>query len=624
MRAMDSRNYSNSNNLPPHHAFDVVVIGAGHAGCEAALAAGRLGARVALVTFSRATVAQMSCNPAIGGLAKGQIVREIDALGGAMGRVADTTAIQFRLLNRSKGHAVRGPRCQSDRQRYAEMMLAEVDAAAGVELVEGEVVDLLTAPDRSTITGVVLADGRRLQAPAVVVTTGTFLNGLMHIGQDKFGGGRIGEPASSGLSAALQRLGLELGRLKTGTPPRLDRDSIDWSRLQVQPGDERPTRFSFLTDMPITERQVPCHITWTNATVHRLLTDNLDHAPLYNGQISSTGPRYCPSIETKIVRFAGHDRHQVFLEPEGRDSRLIYANGISTSMPRPVQDEMVRAIEGLEQARIIRYGYAIEYDFVPPTQLLPTLETKAVSGLYLAGQINGTSGYEEAAGQGLMAGANAALKLAGREPLVLGRDQAYIGVMIDDLVTRGTEEPYRMFTSLAEYRLLLRYDNADRRLTPIGDCAGLVEPKRRQRLQRKMAIMERIEGVLQSGRVGNKRLDELLRRPDVTLESLSADRPELASLIAQDAEATEQVEIEMKYSGYLQRQQRQVDRAGRLESQRIPQGLDYSQIAQMRHEAREKFGRIRPLNLGQAARISGISLSDVAVLEIYLERLRRR
>ena len=602
-------------------SFDIIVIGAGHAGCEAALAAARLGAQVALVTFSRSTVAQMSCNPAIGGLAKGQIVREIDALGGAMGRVADATAIQFRLLNRSKGHAVRGPRCQSDRLAYAAAMLDEIDRCAGVTIIEGEAVDLLTSPD-GRIAATVLADGRTIAGRAVVVTAGTFLGGLIHVGHETSAGGRIGEPAANGLSDSLRRLGIQLARLKTGTPPRLDADSINWAALERQPGDDQPSRFSFLGD-PITIDQMPCHITWTNQRVHDILRRNLDRAPLYNGQINSTGPRYCPSIETKIVRFADHDRHQVFLEPEGRDGKVIYANGISTSLPRDVQLSMVQAIDGLEQARIVRYGYAIEYDFAPPTQLLPTLETKAVGGLYLAGQINGTSGYEEAAGQGLVAGANAALSLAGRNPLVLGRDQAYIGVMIDDLVTRGTEEPYRMFTSLAEYRLLLRYDNADRRLTSLGHEHGLVEPRRWQRLQDKLAAMSEIMALLQSRREGNKRLDEVVRRPEVTLKSLSAAVDGLADLLAGDAEAAEQVEVELKYSGYLDRQQRQVDRATRLETRRIPDDIDYSVIKQMRHEAREKFARIRPRSLGQASRISGISLSDVAVLEIYLERRRR-
>jgi len=600
--------------------YDLLVVGGGHAGCEAALAAARLGAETALVTQSAETVAQMSCNPAIGGLAKGQTVREIDALGGAMGLVADQTAIQFRLLNRSKGPAVRGPRCQSDRQAYARAMLERIRRADKVDLVTAEVAEIMTQGDR--ICGIRTSKGQTLWTRALVLATGTFLNGRLHCGERIWSGGRVDEPPSVALSAALGGLGFELGRLKTGTPPRLNGRSIDFDRLRRQEGDQEIVPFSFLTGR-IRLQQVPCYVTYTNERVHQLLQDNLDRAPLYSGQILSTGPRYCPSIETKVVRFADQGRHQLFLEPEGRNNQQVYANGISTSMPPDVQREMVHLIAGLERAEIVQYGYAIEYDFLPPTQLKASLETKRLGGLYMAGQINGTSGYEEAAGQGLIAGANAALSLQGKEPIVLGRDEAYIGVMIDDLVTKGTEEPYRLFTSLAEYRLLLRYDNADRRLTPIGRQAGLVDDRRWQRLQEKLQAMDKIGQALARCREGDKSFAELLRRPEVTLEGLASRNEALGRLVAGSPLAAEQVEIETKYAGYLERQARQVERFRRNESRRIPDDIDYSSINQMRHEAREKFARIGPRSLGQAGRIAGIGMSDVAVLEIHLEKLRR-
>ncbi|NIA21154.1 MAG: tRNA uridine-5-carboxymethylaminomethyl(34) synthesis enzyme MnmG, partial [Anaerolineaceae bacterium] len=556
-----------------------------------------------------------------GGLAKGQTVREIDALGGAMGQVADRTAIQFRLLNRSKGPAVRGPRCQSDRRAYAAAMLERVRQAPRLDLVAAEVAEVLTAGDR--VCGLRTSRARTLSARAVVLAMGTFLNGRLHCGPRIWPGGRIDEPPSVALSASLGDLGFELGRLKTGTPPRLKGRTIDFHRLQRQDGDRRIVPFSFLTDK-VELQQVPCYITCTNPQVHQLLRDNLDRSPLYSGQIESTGPRYCPSIETKVVRFAEHDRHQVFLEPEGSNSDRVYANGISTSMPADVQVEMVHLIAGLERAEIVQYGYAIEYDFLPPTQLKASLETKLIGGLFAAGQINGTSGYEEAAGQGLVAGANAALSLQGKEPIVLGRDQAYIGVMIDDLVTKGAEEPYRLLTSLAEYRLLLRHDNADRRLTPIGRRAGLVDDRRWRRLQEKLRAMDNISEILARCREGEKSFAELLRRPEVTLDGLASGNEALGRLVAGSLLAAEQVEIETKYAGYLERQARQVERFRRNESRRIPNEIDYGSITQMRHEAREKFARIRPGNLGQAARIAGIGLSDVAVLEIYLEKLRRQ
>ena len=600
--------------------YDVIIVGGGHAGCEAALAAARLGAATALVTLNPEAVARMSCNPAIGGLAKGQIVREVDALGGAMGRVADETGIQFRLLNRSKGPAVRGPRCQSDRAAYAAAMLRTLREAANLRLVAGEVVEVIVTDGR--VSGVRLADGACLAARAVVLAPGTFLGGVLHCGADVWPGGRIDEPPSRGLTDSLRRLGFEVGRLKTGTPPRLRRDSIDFDRLARQDGDEQPVPFSFLTRQSDCD-QVPCHITCTNERVHALLRDNLDRAPLYSGQITSTGPRYCPSIETKVVRFPDRARHQVFLEPEGRASDVVYANGIATSVPRDVQERMVREIEGLQRAEIVQYGYAIEYDFVPPTQLAATLESTRVAGLFMAGQINGTSGYEEAAGQGLVAGANAALGLAGRAPVVLGRDEAYIGVMIDDLVTRGVEEPYRMFTSLAEYRLLLRYDNADRRLAPLGREAGLVGDERWRMLEAKLSAMAAVGEALGACRDGEHRAADLLRRPEVSLRDLAARHGALGRLVDRHPQAAEQVEIEIKYAGYLERQVRQVERFRRMEDRRIPDDIDYATIRQLRHEAREKFARVRPRSLGQAGRISGIGMSDVAVLEIHLSQRRR-
>jgi tRNA uridine 5-carboxymethylaminomethyl modification enzyme len=600
--------------------YDILIIGGGHAGCEAAAAAATIGASTALVTLSPEAAGRMSCNPAIGGLAKGQMVREIDALGGLMGLLADETAIQFRLLNRSKGPAVRGPRCQTDRSAYEKAMFRCLKATENLDLVAGEVVEISACDGR--VNGVRLATGQTLEARAVVLAAGTFLNGLLHCGNETWPGGRIGEPPAALLTESLRQFAFQSGRLKTGTPPRLRRSTIDFGRLERQEGDSEIVPFSFLTGR-LECQQVPCYITYTNERVHDLLRQNLARSPLFSGQITSTGPRYCPSIETKIVRFADHSRHQVFLEPEGRDSDLVYANGISTSVPRDVQIAMIHAIAGLEQAEIVRFGYAIEYDFFPPTQLLPNLESKLVRGLYLAGQINGTSGYEEAAGQGLLAGMNAALAVAGRPPLALRRDEAYIGVMIDDLVTKGTEEPYRMFTSLAEYRLALRYDNADRRLTRLGHEAGLARADRLRLLQEKEQAMSRIAAALQQGHEGQQSYTELLRRPEISLKDLCTRNNDLEQLVHATPLAAEQVEIEIKYAGYLQRQARHVARFQKMEARGIPDDLDYGGISQLRHEAREKFARIRPQNLGQAGRIAGISMSDVAVLEIYLERLRQ-
>jgi tRNA uridine 5-carboxymethylaminomethyl modification enzyme len=596
--------------------FDIVVVGGGHAGCEAALAAARLGARTVLLTIRADRIAEMSCNPAIGGLAKGQIVREIDALGGAMARVTDSSAIQYRLLNQSKGPAVRSPRAQCDRRAYARAMQEVIRHQKDLTVCEDITCDVLTAAGR--VTGVRCESGREYAAGAVILTTGTFLRGVLHLGEKMWPGGRIEEPAAENLSASLERLGLRLGRLKTGTPPRVDGRTLDYSRLAEQPSDPHAVRFSFgWPDAPADA--VSCWITETTPEVHALILANLDRAPMYSGQITSTGPRYCPSLEAKVVRFRDRQRHQVFLEPEGRDTEVVYANGLSTSLPEDVQERIVHAIPGMERVRILRYGYAIEYDFVPPTQTQATLESKAVAGLYLAGQINGTSGYEEAAGQGLLAGINAARSLQGRSPIVLRRDQAYIGVLIDDLATKGTEEPYRMFTSLAEYRLLLRHDNADRRLTPIGREVGLVADEAWRRFQEKDRQIRAAREVLGRVRRGGRLLVDLLRRPEVTWQTLAAEVPDLAGLGIR-AEAAEQVEIEAKYAGYLLRQETQIERARRMEDRPIPADLDYAAVTHLRTEAREKLAGIRPRSLGQAGRIPGVGPGDLAVLMIHLAR----
>ena len=605
--------------------FDILVIGGGHAGVEAALAAARLGAKTALLTSNIETIAQMSCNPAIGGVGKGQIVREIDALGGAMARAIDATGIQFRMLNQSKGPAMHGPRAQADKQAYGQEVRRICEARPGLTVRQETVEDLIVeyeqdAAGEMRIGGVRVAGGATYRANAVVLCAGTFMQGLLHVGETTQPGGRMGEPTSSGLSRAMRRLGFELARFKTGTPPRVDGQTIDYSQTELQPGDPRPEPFSFLTDR-IDHQQISCWITHTTPECHELIRANLYRAPMFSGQIQSTGPRYCPSIETKIVRFADKSRHQLFLEPEGRNTHEVYVNGLATSLPPDVQDNLLRMIPGLQRAKILRYGYAIEYDYVPPLQLTPSLETKRVVGLYCAGQVNGTTGYEEAAAQGLVAGTNAALALRGCEPLVLGRDQAYIGVMIDDLVTRGVDEPYRMFTSRAEYRLLLRPDNADRRLTPLAERVGLVDRRRLDRLLAKEAEIQHTARLLETTRSGSVSLAKLLRRPEVTWQEVVARLPELAAV---SPEAAIQATYDAKYAGYIARQQIDIARQQRLAARHIPATLDYREVAHLRAEAREKLTQGGPTNLAQAARVSGITPADISVLIVHLEASETR
>ena len=645
--------------------YDVIVVGAGHAGTEAALAAARLGAKTALLTMNCDTVGQMSCNPAIGGVAKGQIVREIDALGGIMGQVIDKTGIQFRMLNVGKGPAMHSPRAQADKKAYQFEVKRIVEEQENLTLRQ-EIVQSLDVEDcepqgaslradeqcatgsasatahQSTnpegtgkasgthsgsatttkrITGITVVGDAKYIAPTVILTTGTFLQAIMHTGESKTSGGRAGEGTVRNLSHSLIDLGFELERFKTGTPARVNGRTIDFSKCQEQPGDENPQPFSYMTDA-IDQPQMMCHLTATTSEVHDIIRENLHRAPMYSGQIETTGPRYCPSIEDKIVRFSGRDSHQIFLEPEGRNTLEYYLNGVSTSLPRDVQERMLRLVPGLENAEIMRFGYAVEYDFAPPTQLKVTLETKKVAGLYFAGQINGTTGYEEAGGQGLIAGLNAALAVAKKEPLILDRSQAYLGVLIDDLVTKGVDEPYRMFTSRAEYRLLLRQDNADRRLTPIGHKIGSITADRWSAHQQHEQHITAAMSIMSSTRHQGTLLDEYMRRPEVTWQTLIDLCPELAALNL-PLRAAQQVEISAKYVGYIRRQEQEVAKLAKVSRVRIPETFDYAACPQLRREAQDKLSRIKPHDLGQAGRVSGITPSDLAVLMLYLKEPER-
>jgi tRNA uridine 5-carboxymethylaminomethyl modification enzyme len=618
--------------------YDVIVVGAGHAGCEAAAAAANLGCSTLLVTMSLQNIAQMSCNPAMGGIAKGQIVREIDALGGYSGIVSDKTAIQFKMLNKSKGPAMWSPRVQSDRMRFAEEWRLMLERTPNVDFYQEMVSGLVI--NNGKIEGIKTSLGIEIKAKTVVLTNGTFLNGLIHIGDKQFGGGRAGESAAYGITEDLLKVGFESGRMKTGTPPRVDGRSLDYSKMREEAGDERPDKFSYSDETKPLIRQRSCHMTYTSLNVHDILREGFDRSPMFNGRIKSLGPRYCPSIEDKINRFADKERHQLFIEPEGWDTVEVYVNGFSTSLPEDIQFKALRSVEGFEKVKFFRPGYAIEYDYFPPTQLKHTLETKLVDGLYFAGQINGTTGYEEAASQGLMAGINAALKVQEKEPLILKRDEAYIGVLIDDLITKGTEEPYRMFTSRAEFRTLLRQDNADFRLTPKGYEIGLASEKRLRRMEEKFEASDKMVNFFKetsltmaeanpvleekgsSPIVQSDKMFKIFTRPQLELEDfLKFDKvKEYAEANNLDREILEQAEIHVKYSGYIDKERSNAEKMTRLENFKIPTDFDYNQIKSMSIEAKQKLSKIKPVTISQASRISGVSPSDISVLLIHLGR----
>ena len=617
--------------------YDVIVVGAGHAGCEAAAAAANLGSRVLLVTMNMQTIAQMSCNPAMGGVAKGQIVREIDALGGYSGIISDKTAIQFRMLNRSKGPAMWSPRVQSDRWRFAEEWRLMLEQTPNVDFWQDMVSSLIV--EDKVVCGVVTGMGTSIRAKAVVLTNGTFLNGLIHIGEKQFGGGRTGEKAATGITEQLIDLGFESGRMKTGTPPRVDGRSLDYSKMEIQEGDANPEKFSYLVSSAPLSKQRPCHITYTNQEVHDILKTGFEQSPMFTGRIQGLGPRYCPSIEDKINRFADKSRHQIFVEPEGWNTVEVYVNGFSTSLPQEVQLEALKKVPGFENVKMFRPGYAIEYDYFPPIQLDATLQTQRISNLYFAGQINGTTGYEEAACQGLMAGINAHLKITGKDAFILNRSEAYIGVLIDDLVTKGTDEPYRMFTSRAEYRLLLRQDNADLRLTPRAFSLGLASEERMQRVVEKKANSDAIIKYFKSESISPAeinsflesinsapilqlvRMFNVLARPGVSISDLGlASVTANVFLSAYCKEDIEQAEILMKYEGYIQRESELADKISRLDNLVLDVDFNYQQLTSLSLEAREKLSKVKPSTLGQASRISGISPSDVSVLMVYIGR----
>lgn len=616
--------------------YDVIVVGAGHAGCEAANAAGKLGASTLLVTMNMNTIAQMSCNPAMGGVAKGQILREIDALGGGSAIVSDKSAIQFRMLNMSKGPAMWSPRTQNDRMRFAEEWRLHLEANPNVDFWQDMVTGIIA--EHGKIVGVKTGIGIDIKAKTVVITSGTFLNGTIHLGDKQFGGGRAGERASTGITADLVKLGFEYGRMKTGTPPRVDGRSLDYTKMEVQPGDDKPQKFSFTDTKPLSEQR-PCHITYTNPETHEILKSGFDRSPMFNGAIESTGPRYCPSIEEKINRFAERDRHQVFVEPEGWNTVEIYVNGFSTSLPEEVQLKALKTVPGFEKVKMFRPGYAIEYDYFPPIQLKHSLETKLVDGLFFAGQINGTTGYEEAGCQGLMAGINAARQTQQKDSVILNRSDAYIGVLIDDLITKGTKEPYRMFTSRAEYRILLRQDNADQRLTPIAHAIGMIDDDRMRKVNEKLEAVKKLKKYLRKTGVKpddanvvlnniksspikqQVKLTQLITRPNIGMNELCEMSEEITSEIrSYDQSVIEQAEIQLKYEGYISREQDVADKLNRLEDVKIPVDMTYDKLESLSSEAVEKLTEIKPANIGQASRISGVSPSDINVLLIYLGR----